>query len=402
MLNLLYYIELTWLLVDSVSGFFLNNNVSILGGQSLGAVFRIIVTAVLVAVVCKYYQPSRNLPLVLLLFMICAIFYHSLVAGPENTVKDYQFHLKLLLPILFYYVIRIQFREGALDATRLRNIVLANSVVLLGNLFLVLFGVGFSNYGVTDSGQMVGGKGFFYAGNEVNVTLAVVYALYLIVMKSRLRSSYFLLVTSLAFFFLGSILLLSKTAMLSYLFVTLIFLFLYLPLLSKIKIAVLMATLLAVTSVYWLQFVYSAIDRWTYFYSHTSTLMSFLTSMRSDRIDSFVHLYRSVFSPVDIVMGRGWMGIPGIGSFEMDVFDLLVSSGVVGLLVYVVWLQWLGGMIRAYFKHTSKEVLFGISVTSLVVGISFLAGHVMYSAMLSPFLPLFIIFCRNHKFVTTS
>ena len=148
MLRFAYFVELTWLLVDMFSGYLQNQDVFLPGNQTVSALVRVAVVFLCLRILLHHAAPKRSLILALLL--TCAIWMsvHLLVdglRGENNVVSDGQLYLKLMLPVLLFGTLQVQLERGALDAARIRCIIHLNALVLIFNLSLGLFGIGFGN-----------------------------------------------------------------------------------------------------------------------------------------------------------------------------------------------------------------------------------------------------------------
>lgn len=101
MLKLAYFIELTWLFVDAVSGYLQNHSIFLPGNQTVSAVVRLVVMALFLIIILRHLS-LKQVP-ALLLLMLCNFFalVHTIENGKELTVviADIQFLLKLMMPV---------------------------------------------------------------------------------------------------------------------------------------------------------------------------------------------------------------------------------------------------------------------------------------------------------------
>ena len=392
MLTVAYYIELTWLLVDSMSGYFQNSGIFLPGNQTVGAVFRVFVLLFLVLIILKYPKNDRHITILSLLALAAfEVAFHGIFYSMSlpDVISDYQFQSKILLSILLYRVLVIQWNHGNLGIERIRKIVLFNAIVLLCNIVFGFVGIGFANYGVTEDGTPLGSKGFFYSGNECSITFVVIYALVIFVFGPRLKQHRAQFISLLFLFFLAGISLYSKTGILGYILVTLFALYFYVPRVSKIRFALVFAALLFATSGFWSEVITANIDRLRYFYQLHPDFWDFITSSRSDRIVEFQSLVSEARSPFPIIFGNGWWTRKAAPfSFENDALDLLAASGIFGLLIYLVWGGWFAVGVRTFLRSRSVDGAFVAYMMGLILMMSVLVGHTMYSAMFAPFVAL--------------
>ena len=390
MLKLAYFIELSWLFVDTVSGYFQNHSMFLPGNQTVSAVVRLLVILFFLFIILRHLS-LKQIP-ALLLLMLCNVFtlVHTIgnAGGILELTAEIQFMLKLMMPVVLYYVIQIQINTGHLDHVRLWRIITFNSAVLLFNLFIGVFGIGFGNYGEMAGGELLGSKGFFYAGNEVSATLVAIFALTYYVNRRYFQSKPLIFVFVVCLFFLASLLSLSKTSLLGFIIVLL---FILKNELSVKKLSKLVATLsfiLAISLPYWMPLLQVSIDRWEYFWEISPDFFTFITSGRSDRIIFYVNWINNTDSWMPLIFGMGVGFGDLIVSFENDLLDLTYKCGILGLLFYAMWVSW---GIRGLFASMINNVIFNaftlyMMVTFLVLSV--IAGHVMYSATLAPFIAL--------------
>ncbi len=384
MLKIVFYIELFWLLIDSISGYLLNNDIIFPGNQSVGSLIRIFVFIFFLLILFKYVPVTHDVPLFLLVLTILMAFIHSLYFSTSNVINDFQFGSKIILPILFYYVIRLQIHFRYLNEQRLKLVVYFNSFVLLGNVLLAFWGIGFGNYGVDEYGNMLGGKGFFYAGNEVNGALLALYCLVLILFFTADKKKYFVITIISFIFLIASIILLSKTSIVGFIIISFYIFATSFKKTRAIQIAFSIALAVGITYPLWINFLLAAIDRWTYFMNLSSGFVDFATSGRSLRVESFFELYKEN-SPTLLLWGGGWMGIQSVG-FENDALDMLISFGIVGIIIYAIWIGWAVSNFKKYLKARNQSARNAAFSIFLFLMISITAGHVMYSAMIAPFI----------------
>lgn len=399
MLKLAYFVELTWLLVDMFSGYLQNHGIFLPGVQTLSALVRIGVVALLLAIVLRYAPFKRQLTLFLLLTCVVWILVHALgfsLSGQGDVIADVQFHLKLMLPVLLFSVLQVQMERGALDSTKLRRIISLNAIVLVLNLFLGLFGIGFGNYGESETGELLGSKGFFYAGNEVSATLVAIFALIIFIHRERLRRQSLLFLSVVGLFFVVSLMSMSKTSLIGFVLVTLFALYNYLSLANKIKFSVMLAVVLLASVAYWLPLLEVSIERWQHFWALRADFLDFITSGRTERIDDYMAWLTGADTPWQWIFGAGQMPSGVELLFENDLLDLTKGSGLLGLLFYGVWSWWASLGLASQLRHRRPEGSFTLYIIGMLLVLSIVAGHVIYSAMLAPFIALLALTSSRH------
>ncbi|MFZ6727576.1 hypothetical protein ACO0K2_18965 [Undibacterium sp. MH2W] len=389
MLTLIYYVELFWLFIDTVSGFFQNNGI-LFAGQTIAALFRIFVFGLLVTIVVRYFNIIKKTPLFFLAFVALLIPIHAVLYEMDlpEILTNFQFQLKMLMSIFLYYVLYIQMKTRAISALQLKNIIVFNSVVLVVNVYLGIFGIGFGSYGEDALGEQLGSKGFFYAGNEVSITLVAIYGLLCYQYRETLKKYLWKFIFLILVFFVASISLLSKTAMLGFVLITLFSIHRFLSLRNKLKVMTFSTLSLLATVSLWMPILEVAIDRWLFHLDIHSDLIYFITSGRSERIGDLGNLIFNAPSVLSLVFGYGWIAEKGRFSFENDFFDAIGVFGPLGLAFSLTWIGWMISGFKVYIQKRSINGIFTGYAMLIIILISFIAGHVLMSVMAAPFVAL--------------
>jgi hypothetical protein len=369
----------------------LNNQIYFLGDQTISAIFRIFVIILFVLIILNQPKNKRLfiqiVPIFLCSLWISAHSYGSALGGENDIVKETQFYFKILLPILLYEVILIQLSKGELNKNRIKKIVSINAIVIISNLLLGFFGIGFGNYGENEAGEMIGSKGYFYAGNEVSATLIAIFALFMAVYKEELRRNFIMFFTVIGIFFIASLMSLSKTSLIGFFLVFAFVIYQYFSLSKKIIIVLSFAIASIATQPWWYPILDLAIDRWEFFWEKTDFL-DFITSGRSERVVFYFKWFNGADTFWQLFMGGGQRAIVEVGLFENDLLDLTISSGLLGLFFYGVWISWAWSGLKTRKKRHASEGPFVFYVMSIFILLSVIAGHVIYSATLAPFIAL--------------
>jgi hypothetical protein len=127
-------------------------------------------------------------------------------------------------------------------------------------------------------------------------------------------------------------------------------------------------------------FIRIAFDRWNYLKNNNS-LTDFVTSGRWER----AALFYDDLSAINLLFGRGFEPDGGSIFFEIDFLDLLQSNGAFGALILCFWFGWFAGSLKALIIENNFVNFFRLGSLLIIIGVSFLAGHVFYSGMLAPF-----------------
>ena len=206
--RLIYFIEAGWLLIDTVGGYFLN----ISEGNSL---FNTVTRSLVLIIIFTVFILDKNIKgrtvpffLIFIFFTLSALQYFIF----RFETFDFDIIFKLVLLPIFLILFNSQIEQGRITRKKLHKILYANIFIMALNVSLSYFNIGFSNYGVNKTGDFVGGTGFFYAGNEVGGVLTVLSCLGLYFYSKK--GFAFTILFSIIFF-ICSLGLLSKTALIS-------------------------------------------------------------------------------------------------------------------------------------------------------------------------------------------
>jgi hypothetical protein len=289
----------------------------------------------------------------------------------NDFVSNISMVAKLSLPILIFLFIKNNTYLRA-NPEVIQKVIYINTAVLLVNIFLSYFGIGFSNY---TGAQNFGGTGFFYAGNEVAGLLLVMYAIVLFQFRQELRKS---LLISLIFFIAG-IGLASKSALFGVLIIFGLFIYCYEEV-SKYMVA----TFVASTTILIYEFFYSyialAINRWDFFINKDGALIYITGGIKRWTAigDYFTELQAH---PLLILTGYGWQGVA-----EANFIDLMQAYGVLGILTYFIWVYWGANLYKK--MPNRKDKIYTMLIVFLVISVATLVGHIMQSAMIAPFIAI--------------
>lgn len=298
------------------------------------------------------------------------------IITPIRTVEIY---IKMSMAICIFFLSDVY----RFTTKEINSIIFFNSIVIIFNFVLAWLGFGTGNY-VTGSGESFGATGYFYAGNELSIAFIFSYSLVLFVWGNKLANGIWIVMLYGA----CSITLISKTALLSYIVITIIYLFI----ISKLWLLLFSLTL-SFFGLYYLSLIINyfsfAINRWLY--------LSNLYGMEYFLLGGFKRLsYISIYidrvfnDPYLLLIGYGWSG-----EAENNLFDLVEGYGLIGLLIFSIWLYYL--CIKPAKNSSTKNKLKICLIASglLAFLVLIMAGHVVQSALIIPFIAPFA-FIINH------
>src|SRR5690625_6229499 len=171
-----------WLLIDSINGFFMLSVLIFFDVFSLCDVFRIVFLAALL-LNFKVSKRKGEIFFILMPFVFLTLAFVQYLLFSTNLIVTINIAIKVSMTILIYLYIKINYE---IIRSYIRQILYFNALVLLGNLFISLFGFGYFSYAY-QGGVRVGGKGFFFAGNQVGIVLLALYAILIFMHKQELK-----------------------------------------------------------------------------------------------------------------------------------------------------------------------------------------------------------------------
>lgn len=368
-------------IMDSLNG--LINGGGNENGISLGIVYRIILVMIGLVYWCIYGISRKNfiyLTIVFSYLILSVVLYYNYYA------TDYIILLfKLLLPILVTITLVTLYKAKKISITVINKIMDFWTIVFPMTLFLAYFlGIGFSTYGDNSNltTESVGFKGLYYAQNDISYIIDI---LYLYIVGKLVKQINAFNVISFVLILLSSIIMGLKGNFLIIVGVTLFYL------LKSEKnnsswgrkfVLLIMIISGAVAGVILFQNdLNKIIERWQYFYNNKNSLLSFITSTRSDRVIptfSWLKEYLGIFG---ILVGSGYSYTEVIVPFkfvEMDFFDIFFQIGIIGILLIY------GYYLKLYLDNRKTNFYSGAFLLSFVI--SFLSGHVLETALSGVFL----------------
>ena len=377
--RILFFLELTWLMIDTLSGILgYYKNIFI-----LAPLLRSFIFMFFLYIIFKYYKISKNVLYILISLIILTLIHLLFYDNLENI----KMVAKITLPILLYYIILIQLRFNKLNLKNIRSIVVVNTIVFLLNQYLYYLGIGFDNYGIDEAtGALKGGTGFFYAGNEVGVTMI---ALFTLTITQFFTKNIFYSMMIFILYTFAALALMSKTAILGLLLVYLFYLYARYNRMYLYIFLIILGTFTyfyALESI--LEYMSIIIDRWDYFFNKYGLVYLFGGIKRWTYIEHWFDYLGN--HPFSLLWGTGWNG-----DTENNFFDLVQAFGLLGFIIYLLWI---GIFFKLYSSRKKDKKLYFLSLSyGLILVISFFAGHTVQSATLALFIAIIANYSRIEK-----
>lgn len=371
--------------VDCLNGILIRIGI----GISISQLFKMLMLAGMLIYLLRENTVYFLLAFGMILFFLVPSMAKSLGTGETRTiVGNFGYNLKLLLfPISFLFFNSLP--KWNWGQNRLfRWFVWCNFGLISINILLGVLGIGYSQYNGPEGG--IGGRGFFFAGNEV----AGIFVLFSGTCWYLIREKGFMFkLLFFAFLLILGILNASKTAVFGVLLIVML-LEINLKIPRRISLAELFRyltiplLLVAIPFILYLGIQSTGlIDRISFFYERMD-LLTFILSGRNEMVAGAMAFYPSDYSLWDYLFGLGNLEfLEKMGTFhgvshtiEIDFFDLLFMNGWLGLgLILGIYMLIL---IRSVLMPSGMPSGNMWAINLVLLLISFMAGHVFNSAML--------------------
>jgi len=402
------------LIVDSVNGFFLLG----LGiDPKLSASYKLLLLMiVLFQIGAHSMRTLASILLGILILLIGPVLSLMKTLDAGAFVNDFISVLKVTTAfIVFIYCVLICRHWPGLMQKYGKWCCHLSFAVLSINLILGVLGFGFSSYGNADSegSSQIGVKGFFYAGNEVSGVFILFFGTALHLLWQKNKYAYFFF-TPLVF--IAGLLIATKSAMLSAAFLvfaiplanernrllnlTWLKIKMIMPILTVgVLLALVLVPILEATGLW---------ERFVWFYQKKG-IIGIVMSGRDEFVINAMLAFQQFASWSEIVFGFGRSGLGLItkDSMEIDPIDMYfwfgISGGVLFLLMITLFLY------TSYLAAKSKYSQWGPSILVInivLIGVSFIAGHILTSGMIAPFIGLingmaYADLCRSKENTST-
>ncbi|WP_222116022.1 O-antigen ligase family protein [Algoriphagus algorifonticola] len=374
----------TYLLVDCFNGLLMRIGI----GISISQLYKIGLLAGMLLFLLGRRPIAFLAAFGLILFFLIPLLFKSLLSGDTSTfVGNFGYNLKLILfPVSFLFFSNLELSRENLKAYW-KSFAWFNFILIAFNIFLGVLGVGYSQYD-SPEGQGIGGRGFFFAGNEVAGIFLLFSGVCWYLTKNLNGISRFL------FFLLLLVLGVLNTSKTAILGIILIVGLIEVPkfftkrmslgrFLGLLSLPLLVIGLVGI--IYWGIQATGLIDRIAFFYDKLD-LLTFILSGRNQMVQGALTFYPSMYSFWDYLFGVGnqeFLKLMGIyhgnpHTIEIDFFDLLFMNGFLGLSLVLGIFVW--ATFRSLTQKQSKSPIWAINLVLLFV--SFMAGHIFNSAML--------------------
>lgn len=362
------------LLFDTINGFILH------GGNDLpiSQAFKML----LLTLVAIRLAGTRNIVYIFLIIVYTSVLLVHLSlgqsAGQLGETINHLFKF-LSVPIYFIYA-RFQLKQNPeLTFVRIRKAMFTNTLILVGNVWIGLLGLGYAQYG-----DSIGYRGYFYAGNEVSGVMLMLFpfVLYQVIVKYGMLSIKYVIINLLIL--ITGVLTITKTALLGVVLTVC-----FIPLIKPGSVsrkrkrwifALLVLSMPVIGFIFYYGITQSGIiDRWLFFYDRNG--LWFLLSGREDRVIGEIVDY----------LAAGWsgwlLGLGGNRTVETDPFDTLFNYGILGVVFVYGFYIYLLTIARIHRKKRLYAPLIYFC-DIMILCASALSGHILFSGMAGIFIAL--------------
>ena len=371
------------LFIDSINGFILYNGISTL---SISQIYKSILTILFMARICLRKDADVfYLYLFALALLSVLLIQYSYNSNSGMLVKKIVLAAKFFqLPVSYVYfkLISREFKSKTLEV-----IIYVALGLLLFNLLLTFLGFGYFTY----NHVKIGARGLLFSGNEISGLYIVLVSVVLYNSHKKTKKYIYIAFISM----LLSLYIASKTAMIGTAFLTV-----FIPISRKAKLKVKhvlrigVVFVLAAIGAYavYLIFVNSPqYERLLFFIGKGGNLLYAMLSSRDKFLaEDFGQYWRS---GLDVML----FGHDYTETVEMDFFDSLFNYGFFGtviiysMVLYIFYRSYLAMKQGRYYGKLC------FIINTLAFSTSFVAGHLLYSAMINVYLGLVNALCFVEK-----
>lgn len=304
------------------------------------------------------------------------------IVGRAYLMESIKSVMKLYTPIVTILLFNCLIKKNKLSK---KNIFTIMNIWTIAYPVLVLV-PGILGYGRNAYEGSVGWKGFFYAVNEISFIMSsmVMYLFWKLSQEIKLTTIILLAMNCASIALMGT-----KTG---YATIVLFFGIVIISFIKerntkkKVRIVALitfgvMGMLLVLEKVQSL--TAGILGRWQYQRGLSYSITDFLFSMRLRKLQDAVELFlNGNYFLVGWGLGNEQVGFPNL---EMDFFDLLFKTGLLGFTIICFY-------YLMFFRKIYKKSIFGTLIVLWSIALSFGAGHVLFSGQSGMMLALTFIY----------
>ena len=305
--------------------------------------------------------------------------FSSIYVDGSSLVYDFILHLKLMYYVVFFLLVIF---ETDLEINRIIKLLLNTSLLIAISLIVTyFFGFGDSTYG-----NEVGHKGFYTEQNALSIIL--ISSIPLIFYDSKMRGKLIYLSIIVG----SSLLIGTKVSIFGSSLIAIIYLVVNMDIKRALFVLPGILIMLYTTREYMYGLVDDAIFRILYFKNEWD-LVSFIFSKRNETLEKVLGYWSQDSFNIFFGMGSYKTGEiinrynHGHRIIEMDIMDVLTFNGILFtfFIFLIITLPYFTLIKKRLFKVSKSEVILLVSYT-LIVTLSTLSGHVLYTPLAATYL----------------
>ncbi len=377
------------LLVDAVNGYLIRNYPT---NISLSQTYKLILTLLLVTVALR---DKKFAPYFIFLsgsFSLISLYHLFYIKKSIHLFNDIIIISKIIFPLLIFIFIKNCFSNYNHKTifTHVKYIFSFSYLVVIANILLGIFGLG---YRITESYGGLGNVGFFDSANALSSVFLLISAFLFYILPRNVI--FYISFGAITMFF--AVALETKTAIISAIVLVSIIPILKKPAFANFTKRLFVQSIVLAALSYGVFHIITALDlallrKFTYIYEKHGLASAILTG-RNYFLTLGLKLLEYKFSFADWLLGRGYITVQKeIRAFysedkimEMDLFDILLSYGIVGVLLsYSIWGLFIYNTVKRFHAHVLIRFIFFINVMLLII--SFVSGHIMFAGLTTTFI----------------
>jgi len=296
--------------------------------------------------------------------------------------------IKWLSSVLAFFYFRIIFIHKAHLLKWVYRWMLFSFLILVLNIFLRLFGLGFPMYSM--DALEIGSKGYFFAGNEVSAVLLILSSFLMYWYQFYNKKMLFIIIGMLAI--LTGLFMTSKTAIFGT-FLTFFYFLIFNPNRKGISISNIVSFLLSVFILLPIGFYFivkylktsDVMERFSFFWNELD-IYTFILSNRNTYFFDFIEIFKKEYNIIEMFIGLGITNYELINPndiIEIDFIDTFFAYGIIGASLFLFYISFL--LIQSKIKSLNRKTYLFSSyskyIVILLIALSFLSGHIFNSGM---------------------
>lgn len=374
--NVIWVCFALWLLVDSLNGYAMTNNINVRPSQIFKFMVFVIVTARMIQ-----FENFKKLFICLLPYLILVLLnsYDLHV----NTFDTFTLLMKPLSSFVFFLYFKYMAEKNVLYfEKKFWTVFILSFLFFIANIVLGLMGFGRHVY-ETGNDTTFGVKGYLYAQNEISGLIIYLYPAILYYIRNNYsRIVYYLLIVLIIFisFSIGT-----KTSLAIAIlsgFVVTYYLGSKIEKITMVVGGVIVAIAGIVYLSYFMALEFDIVERFMYFYDQHG----FVEAITSGRFDYWEERSEQFFR-MDFI--SNWLGWGNREDFvcEMDPFDAILQFGYVGGIINSLFLLYLV-MVPLCWRRKNRYAKIMMFCNISLFFVSIFSGHIFFSSMAGLFVAL--------------